>query len=42
MTHDAFVKELADEYECLRKNNKEKRVLSVSMEEARKNKLNLW
>ena len=41
-THDAFVKELADEYEALREGNKEKQVKPVSLEEARKNKLNLF
>ena len=40
--HDAFVKELADEYEALREGNKEKQVRLTSLEEARKNKLELF
>ena len=41
-THDAFVKELAGEYEALREGNKEKQVKFASLEEARKNKLELF
>ena len=40
--HDAFVKELAGEYEALREGNKEKQVKFASLEEARKNKLELF
>ena len=41
-THDTFVKELANEYEALREGNKDKQVKTVSLEEARKNRLNLF
>ncbi len=40
--HNAFVQQLADEYETLRERNKEKQVKLVTLEEAQKNKLNLF
>ena len=39
---DAFVKELYEEYDALCKKHEEKKVNTVSLDEARANKLNLW
>lgn len=38
----AFVEALNEEYQALRDKNKQKVVKTVSLEEAKKNKLNLW
>lgn len=41
-THDKFIAELQAEYDVLRKHHAEKKVATVSIEEARKKKLNLF
>ena len=41
-THDKFIAELQAEYDALRKHHAEKKVATVSIEEARKKKLNLF